>query len=932
MALGNVGSMAVALLGDMKDFDRKMDGATKKVSTFDKTVGKMGKAVTKAAKAAALAAAAAVTAFAASSIKTFVEFDTQMRQVFTLMPDLSAEAKDVMIEDVMELSEAIGILPSEIIPALYQAISAGVPRENVFTYLEVAGEAAIGGAVQLESMVVGLAQVMNAYGAEVDTARGYSDTFFSIVADGITTMEELSGELFKVAPTAADLGIAFSDIAGWLAELTSQGTPAAVATSRMNVALGELSKSGTIASDTFEKAAGITFPAFIDAGGDLADAFKIIGDYASDNEISVKDMFGSIEAGGVVLQATGVHFDPFIEKVKNAEEAAGNTKTAYKEMADGIQHELDRIAAWWEVLRTDIGKDLTVNLRELLTWLQDNQQAIGDGITAVFDGLITSLKWLQEHATLVKASLVTVAAGFTLLWIAANPVAAAILAAVAALAYFESTGGVAGLYDEMQDLAQAFRDFTTAEEEASAVTEAMAEVMTSTLVEAGNAIQTYLDAAKESGKEIEGAWGEIESAQEKALKDLKKGVRFDVVLKSFSTMVTDVLKKYGVLDKDITVLLDAILESTSDMWSEATGVVVGSVEEIDEAVTVSFESQIDAIEEVRIALAAYRDGMADTETAATTTARGIERAQDIILNATDADVAAAIAAMRAKVGAVTEWGTQYRDIVASTVSDVAWSLATFYRDSKLESEAHEIRMQEIRTQYADGSQADLDAALLKEETAYEESRTKVTTIISDGFKDMVNAIAQSALETTLTDMVTGFWDMATAAEGASTAAATSLSAIVTPLLAIAGLFVVISDLLSGKSTGVAAINKWLTDLLYGEGTYDSHRDNVPTITGPITGITIPGYAAGGIVPGPIGAAQMAVVHGGEEVLTPEDRAAGGIDYELLGQAVAAGFMDAQDERGGNGGSSGSSSDILTRLAQLLYNPTEVERERRGGAV
>jgi len=80
MALGNVGSMAVALLGDMKDFDRKMDGATKKVSTFDKTVGKMGKAVTKAAKAAALAAAAAVTAFGVSAVKTFVEFDTGMRK------------------------------------------------------------------------------------------------------------------------------------------------------------------------------------------------------------------------------------------------------------------------------------------------------------------------------------------------------------------------------------------------------------------------------------------------------------------------------------------------------------------------------------------------------------------------------------------------------------------------------------------------------------------------------------------------------------------------------------------------------------------------------------------------------------------------------------------------------------------------------------
>jgi ElaB/YqjD/DUF883 family membrane-anchored ribosome-binding protein len=37
---------------------------------------------------------------------------------------------------------------------------------------------------------------------------------------------------------------------------------------------------------------------------------------------------------------------------------------------------------------------------------------------------------------------------------------------------------------------------------------------------------------------------------------------------------------------------------------------------------------------------------------------------------------------------------------------------------------------------------------------------------------------------------------------------------------------------------------------------------------------IPGFASGGVVPGPRGAPMMAVVHGGEEVLTPEQRSGG----------------------------------------------------------
>ncbi len=47
--------------------------------------------------------------------------------------------------------------------------------------------------------------------------------------------------------------------------------------------------------------------------------------------------------------------------------------------------------------------------------------------------------------------------------------------------------------------------------------------------------------------------------------------------------------------------------------------------------------------------------------------------------------------------------------------------------------------------------------------------------------------------------------------------------------------------------------------------------NLPTPSLP----SLPGFAAGGVVPGPEGAPMLAVVHGGEEVLTPEERRRGG---------------------------------------------------------
>ena len=55
-----------------------------------------------------------------------------MNEVFTLVPQASAEARDKMIADVKAFSSEMGILPEKAVPALYQAISAGVPQDNVF--------------------------------------------------------------------------------------------------------------------------------------------------------------------------------------------------------------------------------------------------------------------------------------------------------------------------------------------------------------------------------------------------------------------------------------------------------------------------------------------------------------------------------------------------------------------------------------------------------------------------------------------------------------------------------------------------------------------------------------------------------------------------------------------------------------------------------
>ncbi|MDA0064519.1 phage tail tape measure protein [Brachyspira hyodysenteriae] len=86
----------------------------------------------------------------------------------------------------MAFSKEIGKVPEEVVPALYQSLSAGVPRENVFEFLKTAGEAAIAGVAELKTSVDGLTSVTNAYGTEVLNVNRASDIMFQTVKLGKT--------------------------------------------------------------------------------------------------------------------------------------------------------------------------------------------------------------------------------------------------------------------------------------------------------------------------------------------------------------------------------------------------------------------------------------------------------------------------------------------------------------------------------------------------------------------------------------------------------------------------------------------------------------------------------------------------------------------------------------------------------------------------
>ncbi|MBE0430071.1 MAG: phage tail tape measure protein, partial [Thermoleophilia bacterium] len=332
----------------------------------------------KAGIVAGAAITAALVGVAVKGLAAFAKLEKGMNEVFTLLPDITEEAMGKMTSDVQRLATQVGITTDEVMPALYQAISAGVPQENVFEFLEVASKASIGGITELETAVDGITSVVNAYGADVMSATEASDLMFTAVRLGKTDFEQLSSRLFQVIPIASALGVEFGDVTAALATMTAQGTPTRVATTQLRQVFAELSAEGTNVSDIFKEIAGQSFKDFVASGKNTQDALKLLEKHAQDTGVEVNDLFGSVEAGMGVLALTGKATDTFTDNLAEMGDAAGATDAAYEQMDQGISRSMDKIKVNVQVMTQKVGEVLAPFASDVAGWIADALPSVLD--------------------------------------------------------------------------------------------------------------------------------------------------------------------------------------------------------------------------------------------------------------------------------------------------------------------------------------------------------------------------------------------------------------------------------------------------------------------------------------------------------------------------------------------------------------------------
>ena len=434
----------IAIVGDDSNLRKTLKGASKKLEGFGKSVAKLG-------ATAGLAFAATATAVAAKGITAFASFEKGMNEVMTLLPDAGEEAFGDLSKQVKDFSKEFGVLPDKTIPALYSALSAGVPKENVFAFMEIAQKAAKGGVTELETAVDALSSVVNAYGLENISTAESSDLLLTAVRLGKTTFGELAKEIYKVAPIAAAVGVPFENLTASIAVLTSQGVPTAQSATMLKGALAELAKEGTKADIAFRQFAGEGLAGFLESGGTFEEAIMGMAAQAETAGVSVLDLFGSVEAGQAILSLTsdgGAAFSSVLAEMGNS---AGATQAAFETMDTGLSASFDKIKANLAVMAIETGERLAPHVLAATEAILDGFQRMAPHIAHAREVIKQFATEFIERATPAFNQMVD-AIKVAVEWIKTNLFPIAVTVAAALVVAFEDVReALIGAFDWMME-------------------------------------------------------------------------------------------------------------------------------------------------------------------------------------------------------------------------------------------------------------------------------------------------------------------------------------------------------------------------------------------------------------------------------------------------------------------------------------------------
>lgn len=369
---------------------------------FNRQMGEVKRTAARTAGAIAGLGVVGIT----KATKDAAQFGAQMAEVGTLGA-FSVGELDKVGDSVLDLSKDLGATTDELTGGLYQALSAGVGKEDVFNFLRTAVVAAKAGVTDTETAVDGLTSILNSYRKSSSEAGAVSDQLFATVKLGKTTFAELSASIGDVAPAAASLGVQTEELLGAFATLTKQGVATDKAATGIKGVLTALIKPSESLSKKLKELGFSSGTAAVKQLGFQGALEKISTSVGNNNE-ALAQLFPNIRGLGAVFSLAGENAALAAADLDAVKNSAGATAGAFELINSTGAASFDKLQANIAAASIKIGQetlpiitDEVNKLSEALNTTEGNQflrdfTDTAAGAVAVVKALVTGVTELSK--------------------------------------------------------------------------------------------------------------------------------------------------------------------------------------------------------------------------------------------------------------------------------------------------------------------------------------------------------------------------------------------------------------------------------------------------------------------------------------------------------------------------------------------------------
>lgn len=417
-------------LNGLEDAAKKSNATMAQIGATADKVAQGAQKVSDATRAMSVAAAGVLTASAALS----VQFEDSFAKVSTLLDEGQTDFAAYK-QAIIAGSNETGIAVNEYAEAVYSSISASVDQADAVQFTASMAKLAKGGFTDLSKAVDVTTTVINGYGLAASEAEGITDVLVQTQNLGKTTVDELASSMGKVIPTAAAANYSFEELGAAYAQLTKNGIATAESGTYLRSMLSELTKSGSITDKALRDLSGKGFAELKAEGTSTADILNMLSDYAKRNGKSLKDMFGSVEAGSAALVLARNDGQDYIEMLNAMESSTGAAQKAFDKVSSTSGARMKKSLNEIKNAAIELGDVLAPAIEGVASVMEDVSGWMGslsEGQLKLIAGTAAVVAAISPIAGIVSgiASAVKLVSG-ALSTLNVNPVVLAITAAVA---------------------------------------------------------------------------------------------------------------------------------------------------------------------------------------------------------------------------------------------------------------------------------------------------------------------------------------------------------------------------------------------------------------------------------------------------------------------------------------------------------------------